>query len=198
VPATVVAGVIILFFKGDATVVANVCASLASQAPLDCQTGRVFENPADSIGAISFLAKSFSYGLLTVKIVNPSHSLMTNAVALVLAIAPILYLLRTHPLTKNYPYLLIFPLLALIASLPLLLVVGDYGRLIYIHAACLSYIALQFLNQHPEQARTQNAGSSTTAWILCLLFIVSWRLIHHHAVPSTEFVPFSLYRAYIG
>jgi hypothetical protein len=126
---------------------------------------------------------------------NPPRGLMTNVIAFFLAITPVLYLFKKNEASKPTVQLLIFPLISFLASLPLLLIFADYGRLICIHATCLTFVALQMLNTHRDKD-IQGNGASAYAWCLCLVFIFGWRVIHNHAMPGSEFTPLRIYKSF--
>jgi hypothetical protein len=192
-PAILIAAMVIFLFRGNSEIVAGICSSLLQNAPLDCQTARPAIDGYLNIGAISFLAKDFEFGRQAVANGNPPIGLITNGIVLILAMAPVLYLFKKYEILKSNRYLLVFPFISVMATLPLMFVVADYGRLICIHAICLTYVALQMLNTREETyAKSHDAG--VYVWLLCLVFILGWRVIGYGASPGKVFTPLRIYR----
>jgi hypothetical protein len=120
---------------------------------------------------------------------------MTYAFIFVLAVAPTLYLFKKSAFaSKPIAQSLIFALISFLASLPLLLVFADYGRLIYFHATCLTFVALQMLNTYKNDT-AEDTNASVLAWCLCLVFILGWRVTTLRAIPSTSFTPLRIYKS---
>lgn len=193
-PATLAAGTVILFFKGNSQVVSGICSALTHIPLRDCQPYVVVPGERHIPEAIGFLALNFSDGIWAVKYCNPPKSLIISALVLILALAPIFYFFSKRKIAPTDRYWKAFPALSLIATLPLLLVFADYGRLTSIHAICLSYIVLQMLNVDRKEVGITNHSHGSLAWVLCLAYVLGWKIVAFNPSATQVFPVLKIYK----
>jgi len=186
IPAVIAALLIIVFGRGSQPVVADICNSLKTSAPQDCFSSNV-------VGAITFLAKDMKFAHDYVLASNPPSTLIVYAISVVLAFIPLALKYRSKQFTGLYDHktrfwLAVSTCTALTASLSLLWFVADYGRIIYIHVACLSLLMLMATRESDDKPlRLRLNLMQAGAWLFYLLFVVGWRLAHWEATPQNAF-----------
>jgi hypothetical protein len=193
IPAAMIVVLVVVFGRGDKQVVIDICNSLKTSAPPDC----LF--PDIVVGAISFLDKDMIYAHSHVLEKTPPSTLLVYAVSAILSFTPLVLKLRSKQFTESLSrnsarvWFAVCICSALAASLPLLWIVADYGRLIYIHVTCLSLLTLmatQERNGVPLHFRFNLLHIGV--WVLAVLFIVGWRLLHMGATPQEMFTLYSM------
>lgn len=193
-PATLAAATVILFFRGNNEVVSGICNSLSTIPLYDCLPHAVVLGQRHIPEAIGFLALNFSDGVWAVTYCNPPKSLVVSGMVLTLAMAPIFYFFRKRDISGANRYWVAFPIVSLVATLPLLLVFADYGRLTGIHVICLTYVVLQILNMDKKVDGAANNSSGSLAWILCLAYILGWKIAAFNPTPSKVFPVVKIYK----
>jgi len=179
------AAAVMLGLRGDAAVAHGICQSLAAAAPADCA------NIGGTQGSISFLALGFEDSLKLVQYYNPPLTFLGFALAIGLSVWPMRGLLRqiraSGSIDAETGQRAMLAVLAAIAlSVPLMLVVSDYGRLIHIHVACISLLLI-FALRRCEPSLPEAQRPSPRAWALVLLFALGWRLPYLSAFPQHVF-----------
>jgi hypothetical protein len=79
-----------------------------------------------------------------------------------------------------------------LANIVLSWVFTDLGRLIYINVSCLSLVALMMYQDAPFE-NTMNRKTVIMAWVLCILFVTSWRLIYYHSNNRDALLLYNLF-----
>ena len=185
-PAGLIACTAMLFFRGNDLVISGICNSLQEAAPYACAAGKPFLIDHFTASAIGCLAMNFGDAVKLVIGGNPPKSMVLNGIMLVLALAPVAYAFKRQQILKLNPHLAIFPAMSLLATIPLLFVFADYGRLICIHTICLSLVLLQALYRR-EPRPASAAPTPVWVWMLCLVYIAGWRVIGYQPYPSGVF-----------
>jgi hypothetical protein len=192
VPAAIAAVLVVVLGRGDDRIVMEICTSLKTSAPPDCLA------PKTAVGAIAFLAKDLNYAHSHVLAKTSASTRLVYAVSAVLSFAPLVLKLRSQQFRESLAnnnarvWMLVCICLSLVASLPLLWIVADYGRLIYIHVTCLSLLTLMATQEHiPTPLRLRVGLRDMGVWILVVLYIASWRLLHVEASPQKMLPLFS-------
>jgi hypothetical protein len=185
VPAAVATLLVIAFGKADTRAVTAICNSIRSYAPRDCV------NPEVYLGAITFLSKDvlFAHQFVHASITN--NTLFTYALLTILSFTPLFLVLRskrcTIALSKRARFLAGFLIsLSFVATIPLFWIVADYGRIIHIHVSSLSLLALMITHQRNVDSMYLSVRVGVE-WILCLVFVASWRLTVWRASFDTAF-----------
>ena len=183
IPATLTAAGLILFSRGTPEIVARICGSLGTRAPLNCT----------SEGAIYKLSDSAAFAFSQIQLLISQQMLLLYAGLALLSLVPLVLVYFTDLRSRidfHGKRLLLLSgciLAAVVSSIPLFLVAVDYGRLIYIHIVCLSLLSLMLLQQsHKEEPISLNL-KAWPGWILAFLFVISWRLPYLFATFSTAF-----------
>lgn len=176
------AAAVMLGFRGDAEVARGICQSLAAAAPADCAT------IGGTQGSISFLALGFEDSLRIVQYYNPPLTFLGFTLAIGLSAGPMRGLLRQIRAggsidAESGRRATLAVLAAIALSVPLMLVVSDYGRLIHIHVACISLL-LVFALRRGEPSLPAVQRPSPGIWALVLLFALGWRLPYLSAFPQ--------------
>jgi len=181
-PAIAITILLLGFSKGDQQVVNTICNSLKPNIPADC-----FHS-----GAIYWMGQgmtvAYQYVLERIKV----NTLLTYVLLAFLAFLPLGILQFTRQFSRFFEnkgmrfWLTICIASSLIGSLPLFWIGIDYGRFIYIHVTCLSLLALMIIKESSDNPQHLNFGQSIT-WVLCLLFITGWRLMHYDASLKNAF-----------
>jgi hypothetical protein len=186
IPAMAIAIFLTIFGRGDKQVVINICNSLKPSAPIDCI------DPNVAPGAISYIGDNIISAHSFVVASNNATTLLVYALTMILSFTPLVLMLFSKqfsefPINKKMRFWLVICIgSAIIGSLPLSWVVADYGRLIYIHITCLSLLALMATQERNNMPLHLNF-KQIIAWVLCFLFISSWRLIHWNASAENAF-----------
>ncbi|MCI0554506.1 MAG: hypothetical protein L0287_26455, partial [Anaerolineae bacterium] len=81
------------------------------------------------------------------------------------------------PNENAYRWLTIGIFAVIFGSLPLLWVMADYGRIIYLHTVFLSMLALM-MTQDKDNTALQLDRNQIIAWVLSFAFVINWRLYH--------------------
>jgi hypothetical protein len=177
VPAMVVSVLLVLFAKGDGRIVAAICDSLKSNLPLDCIH-------SDVPGSISLLDDGvFSAHDLVFKSTS-NGGLFAYMIAAFLSLIPLALvcyskrIILSQMTRKKQYWLVVCVLFAFLASVPLFWVASDYGRLIYIHISCLSLLTLMAIRDADNVPLRILSYREIIIWVVSLLFVSSWRLIH--------------------
>lgn len=186
-PAVAITILMVLFSIGTEQVVINICNSLKTNAPVDCfRSGAIFWIGQDT----SF---AYKYVLERIKV----NTLLTYGYLAVLAFMPLVILQFTRQFSRFFEnkgmrfWLTICIASSIIGSLPLFWIGIDYGRFIFIHVTCLSLLALMIISESSDIPQRLNFGQ-LFAWVLSLLFITGWRLMHYDASFKNAF-PFLEY-----
>ena len=181
-PAIAIAILIVLFSKGDEQVVNNICNSLKTSAPADCfRSGAIFWIGQD-------MSSAYKYVLERIK----ENTLLMYVYLVFLAFLPLGILQFTSQFSRFFEnkgmrfWLTICIASSIIGSLPLFWIGIDYGRFIYIHVTCLSLLALMIIRESSDIPKRLNFGQ-LISWVLCLLFITGWRLMHYDASFENAF-----------
>jgi hypothetical protein len=193
ISAAIMTVVVVVFGRVDKQAVIDICNSLKTSAPPDC----LF--PDSVKGAITFLDKDVTYAHSYMLTHNSTPTLLVYAVCAILGFTPVVLKLRSKRFKESLAnnnaqfWLAVCIGSALVSSLPLLWIVADYGRIIYIHVACLSLLTLMS-TQEPSSVplRFHFSVSHIGIWLLAFLFISSWRLFHYNASPQNSFVLYSI------
>ena len=171
--------------RGDNQVVIDICNSLKTSAPADC-----FSLSAEK-GAITFLGEDVSFAHAHVLEKTSGSTLVAYAVSAILSFTPLILKFRSGQFKESLSgnnarfWFAVCVGSALAASLPLLWIVADYGRLIYIHVTCLSLLTLMATQDRSNAPlRFRFDFRHIAAWVLILLFVISWRLLHVEATPE--------------
>lgn len=175
-PAFAVAIVLIAFNKPDAQVVDSICRSLQAYAPEDCTS------TSETIGAISFLQQDVVAAHEFVLKSTSADAVVTQLLVAILSFLPvsltILIMRKAAVPNKNAQLWLTIGIFAVIfGSLPLLWVMADYGRIIYIHTVFLSMLALMMTQDRNNTALSLDTNR-IVAWALSFVFVINWRLYH--------------------
>jgi hypothetical protein len=186
IPAIIIAIFLIIFGKGDKQIVNSICHSLGTYAPPDCAYLSVLP------GSISFLGKDLSSAHNYVLYSIGETTILAYVLTAILSSTPLVLIffskqikiIRENKEMRQWLVIGIFS--TVIGSIPLCWVVADYGRLIYIHVTCLTLLAL-LMSQDKNNISEYCKPEPITTWILCSLFIVSWRLIHFKASIDNAF-----------
>lgn len=187
VPAIMIAVSLSIFSQGETQAVSAICSSLGARAPQDCID-------AELPGAISFLRKDVSDAHTYVLSAIGGKTLWLYGLTGTLSFAPLVLMVFSSQFavvqknTEMRRWLTLFIGSALLGSLPLLWVVADYGRLIYIHITCLSLLALMATQEQNSHDTPLYLNSrQLAAWTLVLLFMGSWRMMHWKASIHSTF-----------
>lgn len=184
-PSAIIGFLISVLAHGNEQIVFNICNSLANNAPLDCTY------PYSYSGAISFLDKDFSFAHEFVLISISEDIWILYILLAVLSFTPI-FLILTFGKLNIMPnkevrfWTIVFLLIPIICSILLLWIVADYGRIIYINTVCISLLILMAASDKNNKPMLINLRSSIPL-VLCLIFPVSWRLIHWKASIENSF-----------
>ena len=182
IPAIAIAFLLVLFSQGNEQVVINICNSLKTSAPADC-----FRS-----GAIFWIGQGMSFAHKYVLERIKENTLLLYVFLAFLAFLPLGILLFTSRFPRFFEnkgmrlWLTICIASSIIGSLPLFWIGIDYGRFIYIHITCLSLLALMINRESSDIPQRPNFGQ-LIAWVLCLLFITGWCLMHYDASIKNAF-----------
>ena len=182
-----IAVLIIVFGQGNQKTVIDICNSLQANAPSDCRS-----YPERITGAITFFGGSLKLARIFVEKAVGAETLAVYALTGILSFLPLAVLISSGqfkgilPNKQSKIWLAVFAGIALTGTLPLLWIVADYGRLINIHVTCLSLLWLTAM-QVPHETGIRLDAKQAGAWLLALLFAISWRLIYWHALFETAF-----------
>lgn len=173
-PALLLAILLTIFSKPSADTITMICDSLAN-APRDCYSPEVQ-------GAISFLKQNFVTANKFVLSSLKSEAIIIYIITGTLGLMPLglAFFDKQHALLEQKRTrieLAACILLAVFASLPLLLIAADYGRIIHIHVSCLTLLILT-IRQDDSILSVQFDFKQITAWTVAVVYIVGWRLIH--------------------
>ena len=198
-PAAILVVAVATLGQGSQQTVSAICESLKTSAPVDCLS------PGTLPGAITFLAKNLASAHAFVLESNPPPTLLVYGASAILSFTPLVLKIRTGEFRESLDgthvgfWLAVCIGSALVASLPLLWIVADYGRLIHIHVVCLTLLTLMATQEHNNEPLRFRLGLPNIAiWLVCLLFIGSWRLIHRGASAQSSFVLYSMIRSALG
>jgi uncharacterized membrane protein len=187
-PAAMIVVFLVSFHKVDKSVITDICRSLGESAPFDCLS------KGNAQGAISFLGMDTQSARYYVSSVNSASTLRVYVISAILAFTPIVLKLRSERFRNHLTdgkariWLTIFIVFAFAGSIPLLWVAADYGRIIHIHATCLSLLMLMATQETENMPLRFDFNLLHIGyWSLCLLFVISWRLIHWKALPRGAF-----------
>ncbi len=181
-PAFLVSALVILFGRGDSLIVNDICASLLSAAPRNCLEG----------GAIGNLSHNIGLAHDVVRYYNDKETKNVYLLSLILGLIPILIYYFSRHVKKFFIgnrikfWYLGAIMFTIILSLPLLWVVADYGRLIYIHIVSSSLMLFLINDKVNNQTITVNLWW-VSSWVFSLLYIFGWRLIHIDASFNSVF-----------
>jgi hypothetical protein len=188
IPAVMIVAFWVTFHEVDRHTTVDICRSLGESAPFDCF------DMEKARGAISFLGMDTQSARSYVSSVNSSSTLSVYAISAILALMPIILKLRSERFRSRFAdgiakfWLTILIVSAFAASIPLLWVAADYGRIIHIHATCLSLLMLMASRDTEKlPLRFDFNLLHMGYWSLSLLFVISWRLIHWRALPRSAY-----------
>ncbi len=194
IPAVAIAVLLMLFGRGDQQTVVDICHSLETNAPLDCIS------PETEPGAISYLGKNTAAAHEFVLESIGADTLPIYGITASLSFVPVILAFfskqSTH-LIRNKQVLFWFAICvssAIVGSLPLFWVAADYGRFVYMHVVCLSLLALMLTLDNDDTPLLLNL-KQVAAWVLCVLFIISWRL-YHWKTSADIALPFQMIRGF--
>jgi len=185
-PAIAITILVMLFGKGDNQTAIEICNSLSTNPPPDCIS------PGVEPGAISFLGEDLiSAHDFVVESLNP-NTIFAYAITAALAFTPLVLMyfskfsthIRDNLKLKYGLGFCVF--ITIVGSIPLFLVVADYGRLIYIHVTCLSLVMLMGIQERDDKPIHLDFRQ-ISVWTLALLYIIGWRLIHWEASLESSF-----------
>jgi hypothetical protein len=183
IPSAIMWILIIYLGPADRQNVLGICNSLGIAVPEE--------------GAIPSLAWNVMFAHLFVMKSNPGITLEIYAILGILSFAPLVLRIlsdqfREYLINREVRlWLIICVGVSFIATIPLMWVVADYGRLIYIHVTCLSLLILMAT---PDKTN-QNLNLTLTGvgfWVLAFGFASSWRLIHWQANFQNVFIFYPL------
>jgi hypothetical protein len=164
-----------------------VCNSLGVYAPDDCYD-------AEMPGAISFLRQDIFDAHAFVIDSTEETTVLAYILAAILSFMPLVLMFFAKQFTslrenkEMWRWLIFFSFSALLGSVPLLWFAADYGRIIYIHVTCLSLLALMACQEENRNELQLNFSlREITPWILVLLFIGNWRVMHTKATIDNTF-----------
>lgn len=175
-PAFTAAIFLIAFNKPDAQVVDAVCRSLQAYAPEDCISA------GETMGAISFLQQDVAAAHEFVLNSTSTDAVVAQFLVAILSFLPVSLTLlikrRAVDPNKNAQFWLTIGIFAaILGSLPLLWVMADYGRIIYLHTVFLSMLALM-MTQDRGNTALQLDRNQVIAWVAAFAFVINWRLYH--------------------
>jgi hypothetical protein len=198
-PAAVIVVAVAVFGRGSQQTVSAICESLKTSAPADC----LF--PGIVPGAITFLARNLTDARAFVLESNSAPTLLLYGASAILSFTPLVLKIQTAEFRKSLGgthggfWLAVCIGSALAASAPLFWIVADYGRLIHIHVVCLTLLALMATQEHNnEPLHFRPSLPNIATFLVCLLFVGSWRLSHYDASVENTFVLYSAIRSTLG
>lgn len=180
-PAVLITLLVFLFFKGDGHTVNAVCASLKDHAPEDCLSTEI-------TGAVTFLKADLTFARHFVEDSFVATTALAYGLSAIFSVIPfvLVYFSSGFAAVRQNKTLLksltLCVISALILTVPLLWVMADYGRLIYLHVSCLTLLALMLIQEPdgPVQALPLQA-KQLLGWIAAILYMCGWRLIYWQA-----------------
>ncbi len=181
-PAFAITFILVLFNKGNQQVVNYICNSLKPNVPYDCfRSGAIFWIGQDM---------SFAYKYVLERI--NGNTLLMYVVLAFLSFLPFCILRFSSQFSGFFEnrgmriWLTICIASSFIGSLTLFWIGIDYGRFIYIHVTCLSLLVLMMNRESSDRIQRINFGYSI-AWVLSLLFITGWQMMHYDASLKNAF-----------
>jgi hypothetical protein len=182
IPALVISIFLMTIFTGDRHVVIEICTSLKTSAPQYCNLQ----------GAIAALGLNIKTAHTVVIEYAKAETLLVYGLTMLLSFAPLVFMLLLNQFSKYLTdlkirfWLSLCVVSSIICNIPFLFVAVDIGRFIYIHITCLSLLALM-MTRDRENVQLHLNLKQIAAWVVCILFASSWRLIHYAATFDSAF-----------
>jgi len=191
VPSILIAFLIMVYAKGNITVVADICTSLGQYAPKDCLQPKIVSGAITSLGQT--VVESHAWNVAS----TPPSVLWSYVISALFGFAPVILVFFSAQFMemmkdKSFRFgIICCALFMFIASLVLLWVFSDLGRFIYIHVSCLSILALM-MSREEISLGILSGRKQILAWMICFVFIISWRLIYYHSTTSESLLLYNL------
>lgn len=182
-PAAVCTGWIVIFHRGDSSIVAAICASLAAQAPSDCGAGDPFQ------GAISFLAVDTRSAIDYTLNRTALPVAISYVISTLLSLVPFGVMARLSNigslLRQREPRWLMLILATVLAQVLVLNVIAvDHGRFIHILITGMTLVLLLAMHAQGESLQFRRPRHPRRAVVLTVMFVLGWKLKHVDMWPG--------------
>ncbi len=182
-PAAVCTVWIVIFHRGDSSIVAAICASLAAQAPSDCGAGDPF------LGAISFLAVDTGKAIDYMRYRTPPPIAISYLIGALLSLVPFVVATQLSNigslLHRREPRWLALLLAAVVAQVLVLNAIAvDHGRFIHILITGMTLVLLLAMHAQGESLQFSRPRHPRLALVMAVIFVLGWKLKHAEMWPG--------------